>query len=79
MCGFGERPTSKRSGASKTSSSRLPETNQVVTLSPALIVLPRISTSRVAVRRKWCTGVAHRSISSAAVCISEGSECRRAS
>src|SRR4051812_42667350 len=67
MCGLGERVMSKRSGSVKTDSSRLPETNQVVTLSPALIFVPASSVSTAAVRRKWCTGVAQRSISSAAV------------
>src|SRR3954452_25554908 len=79
MCGFGVRPTSKRYGSSKTVSSRLPDTNQVVTLSPALISVPASSVSTAALRRKWCTGVAQRSISSAALLPSDGSARRRAS
>ncbi len=35
---------------------------QVTTLSPVLIGCPRSSASRVAVRRKWNTGVAQRRI-----------------
>jgi hypothetical protein len=45
----------------------------VTTLSPALMCWPRSSTSRVAVRRKCSTGVAHRRISSVAFEISDGS------
>src|SRR5579875_2432284 len=52
MCGFGSRATSKRSGSANTVSSRLPDTNQVVTLSSALISLPPSSVSTAAVRRK---------------------------
>ena len=50
-------------GSSKTSSSKLPEMYQVASLSFSRIVLPPSSTSQVAVRRKWCTGVAQRRIS----------------
>ena len=39
----------------------------MTTLSPARIVWPPSSMSRVAVRRKWITGVAQRTISSTAV------------
>src|ERR687898_947521 len=52
MCLFGSRPTSKVSGFSKTSSSRLPETSQVVTFEPAGIPVPASSVSSVVVRRK---------------------------
>src|SRR3712207_7078720 len=52
MCLFGWRPTSKVSGSSKTSSSRLPETSQVVTLAPAGIFVPASSVSCDVVRRK---------------------------
>ena len=66
MCLFGVRPTSNVSGSSKTVSSRLPDTNQVVTFAPAGSSTPASSVACVVVRRKWCTGVAQRSISSAA-------------
>ena len=39
----------------------------MVTLSPAAICTPLTSTSRVAVRRMYTTGDAHRTISSTAV------------
>src|SRR5687768_6590702 len=52
MCLFGSRLTSKMSGFSKTSSSRLPDTSQVVTFEPAGIPVPASSVSSVVVRRK---------------------------
>ena len=45
----------------------------MTTLSPALMCLPRISTSRVAVRRKCMVTVAHRKISSTARSMTAGS------
>ena len=50
-------------GFSITSSSRLPETYHMTTLSPLLICWPRSSASAVAVRRMWATGVCQRMIS----------------
>ena len=60
------RSMSKRCGSSKTSSSRLAEMYQSTTLSPSWICLPPSSMSAVAVRRKYITGDAQRSISSTA-------------
>ena len=54
-------------GPRTTASSRLAELYQITTLSPAAIGCPPISVSAVAVRRKWITGDAHRTISSTAV------------
>src|SRR5215218_530116 len=77
MCLLGSRPTSNMSGFSKTVSSRLPETSQVVTLAPAGISVSASTVSSVVVRRKWWTAVAQRSISSAAGLNREGSFLRR--
>src|SRR5215213_6964074 len=52
MCLLGSRPTSNVSGFSKTVSSRLPETSQVVTLAPAGISVSASTVSSVVVRRK---------------------------
>ena len=54
-------------GASKTASSRFAELYHMTTFSPARIGWPAIVVSAVAVRRKWMTGVAQRTISSTAV------------
>ena len=54
-------------GRSKTASSRFAELYHSTTFSPSRISCPRNSVSRVAVRRKWITGVAQRTISSTAV------------
>src|SRR5215212_2459547 len=51
-CLLGSRPTSNVSGFSKTVSSRLPETSQVVTLAPAGISVSASTVSSVVVRRK---------------------------
>src|SRR5439155_5860705 len=51
-CGFGSRATSNRRGSAKTSSSKLAERYQSATRSPVWMGTPRISVSRVAVRRK---------------------------
>src|SRR5215212_9642968 len=51
-CLLGSRPTSNMSGFSKTVSSRLPETSQVVTLAPAGISVSASTVSSVVVRRK---------------------------
>src|SRR5438034_1399917 len=74
---FGVRPTSKRSACGKTSSSRLAEPYQTVSLSPSRIGWPRSSASRVAVRRKYMTGETQRSISSTAVGMRDGSASSR--
>lgn len=71
--------TSKSYGESNTSGSRLPAANHMTTLSPARTVLPCSSTSRVAVRRKWYTGLAQRRNSSTAPGISDGSSRSRRS
>src|SRR5437773_428271 len=76
-CSFGVRPTSKRSACGKTSSSRLAEPYQTVSLSPSRIGWPRSSASRVAVRRKYMTGETQRSISSTAVGMRDGSASSR--
>src|SRR5215211_7500266 len=52
MCLFGSRLTSNASGFSKYSSSRLPDTSQVVTFEPAGISVSASSVSSVVVRRK---------------------------
>ena len=57
---------SKVSGSLKTSSSRLADVWKKTTLSPAAMVVPLSSTSHMAVRRKFMTGVTKRSISSTA-------------
>ena len=64
--GWDPRVMSKRNGSSNSSSSRLAETYHKLILSPALIVWPRSSKSRVALRRKYMTGDAQRRISSVA-------------
>ena len=65
MCSRGRRAIDDELGLARsiTSSSRLPEMYQITTLSPALIGLPPISASSVAVRRIWITGVCQRTIS----------------
>ena len=45
-------------GSGNTASSRLPDVYQSTTFSPSAIFTPLSSVSRVAVRRKWITGVA---------------------
>ena len=61
------RVTSKRYGSAKTRSSRFAEAYHSTTFWPAAIGWPASSVSSVAVRRKWITGVAQRTISSTAV------------
>src|SRR5881397_405741 len=57
---------SKRYGSLKCASSRLAETYHMATLSPACIGTPPNTTSRVSVRRMCSSGLAQRTISSAA-------------
>jgi hypothetical protein len=64
---FGVRVTSNRSGAANMASSRFAELYHMMTFSPARIGWSAIVVSSVAVRRKWMTGVAQRTISSTAV------------
>ena len=59
---------SKRYGSVNWRSSRLAELNHITTFSPSAIGWPAISASWVAVRRKWITGVPHRTTSSTASC-----------
>ena len=66
-CSFGVRVTSKRYGSAKTASSRFAELYQSTIFSPARSFWPPSSVSCVAVRRKWITGDAQRTISSTAV------------
>ncbi len=61
------RATSNTYGSVNTSSSRLADWNHITTLSPALTSWPPMTQSFTAVRRKWITGVAQRTISSTAV------------
>src|SRR4029078_9982526 len=64
---FGVLPTSSRYGSANLASSYFAPAYQIVTLSPSLMRRPCMTTSLVAVRRKWCTGCARRRSSCAAV------------
>src|SRR5581483_6659326 len=76
-CGLGVRVMSNRNGSANTASSRFADAHHNVTLSPAPIVLPPTSTSRVAVRRLYGVDEPHRSISSTAVVMRLRSACSR--
>src|SRR6267143_1802015 len=64
---FGSRAMSKRYGSLKCASSRLAEMYHIATFWPLRISTPPKATSRVSVRRMCKTGLAQRTISSAAV------------
>src|SRR5438876_4637388 len=76
-CGLGSRPTSKRSGASNTASSRFADGYMNRSSSPAFTGVPATSVSRVAVRRMLRIGVTQRMNSSTATGNSAGSSSSR--